>query len=97
MSSSRTAFSFASLAAVAALTTFAASTVTPAFGADAMQAKASAKAVPCYGINACKGQSDCKSAKHDCKGQNDCKGQGFKEVSAKACSAKGGSLTAPEG
>ncbi|PVX29987.1 BufA2 family periplasmic bufferin-type metallophore [Sphingomonas pokkalii] len=51
------------------------------------------KVVHCYGINSCKGTSDCKSGNHDCKGQNECKGQGFKAVSAKACKAQGGSLT----
>ncbi|GMM61724.1 BufA2 family periplasmic bufferin-type metallophore [Novosphingobium pituita] len=54
------------------------------------------KVVACYGINACKGQSDCKSGNHDCKGLNDCKGQGFKDTSAKACATAGGSLTAPK-
>ena len=33
--------------------------------------------VPCTGVNACKGQSACKSAKSSCKGMNACKGQGF--------------------
>ncbi|MBU3077860.1 BufA2 family periplasmic bufferin-type metallophore [Sphingomonas quercus] len=56
---------------------------------------AGAKAVHCYGVNACKGQSDCKAGNHDCKGMNDCKGQGFKELTSKACAAQGGSLTAP--
>ena len=51
--------------------------------------------VHCYGVNSCKGQSDCKSGNHDCKGQNDCKGQGFKAMTAKACKTAGGSLTAP--
>ena len=51
--------------------------------------------VHCYGINTCKGTSDCKSGKHDCKGMNDCKGQGFKALSAKACKAAGGSTTEP--
>lgn len=54
------------------------------------------KVVACYGINACKGQSDCKSGNHDCKGLNDCKGQGFRDTSAKACATAGGSLTAPK-
>ena len=53
------------------------------------------KLVHCYGINTCKGTSDCKTATTDCKGQNECKGQGFKEMTAKACTAAGGSLTAP--
>jgi len=57
-------------------------------------AHAAAKVQPCYGVNACKGQSDCKSGNHDCKGQNACKGQGFKDLSAKKCAAAGGSLTA---
>jgi uncharacterized membrane protein len=52
------------------------------------------KAVHCYGVNSCKGQSDCKSGTHDCKGQNDCKGQGFKAESAKQCAADGGKLSA---
>ena len=54
-----------------------------------------AKVAPCYGVNACKGQSDCKSGNHDCKGQNSCKGQGFKAESKGACKADGGSLTPP--
>jgi hypothetical protein len=33
--------------------------------------------VPCTGVNACKGQSACKSAANACKGQNACKGKGF--------------------
>lgn len=65
---------------------------TPAFAA----AKAHGKVQACYGVNSCKGQSDCKSGGHDCKGQNDCKGQGFKDLSAKACAKAGGSLT-PKG
>lgn len=79
----RTGVSFASAAAVIAI-----GAVAPTVAI----AKNSAK-VHCYGINTCKGTSDCKTAKHDCKGQNDCKGQGFKEVSAKQCTKAGGSLT----
>jgi len=59
-------------------------------------AKAGAAKVHCYGINSCKGTSDCKTAKNDCRGLNDCKGQGFKEVTAKQCKAEGGSLTEPK-
>ncbi|CAH0352134.1 hypothetical protein BH11PSE5_BH11PSE5_06210 [soil metagenome] len=55
-----------------------------------------AKAVHCYGVNSCKGTSDCKTAKNECKGLNDCKGQGFKALSSKACAAAGGSLTEPK-
>jgi len=91
MTSSKTAFSLAAVAAVMALSNFAASTT-----ASAQEAK-DAKVVHCYGVNSCKGMSDCKSGKHDCKGMNDCKGQGFKELSSKACTAQGGSLTEPKG
>ncbi|MGN6092056.1 hypothetical protein HBF26_06210 [Luteibacter jiangsuensis] len=56
--------------------------------------QAAGKTVHCYGINSCKGTSDCKTAHNDCKGMNSCKGQGFKEVSVKECKAQGGSETA---
>jgi hypothetical protein len=79
-----------SIAAAAALIALSgASLPTPAFAADA-------QTVHCFGVNACKGQSDCKSGSHDCKGMNSCKGQGFKDLTSKACSAQGGSLTAPK-
>lgn len=52
---------------------------------DAQTAK-----VHCFGVNACKGQSDCKSAGHSCKGLNSCKGQGFKITSQAECDAAGG-------
>ena len=84
MTSSKSALSIAAVAAVMALTSFAASAP-----ASAQQAK-DAKVAPCYGVNSCKGMSDCKSGKHDCKGQ------GFKDLTAKACTAQGGSLTAPK-
>jgi uncharacterized membrane protein len=81
----------ASIAASAAL--LALSAVAPTTSAFAKGAEAK---VPCYGVNGCKGQSDCKSASHDCKGQNDCKGQGFKDLTKKQCAAQHGSLTAPQ-
>ena len=40
-------------------------------------ATAASAQVPCAGVNACKGQSACKSGASACKGQNACKGQGF--------------------
>lgn len=52
--------------------------------------------VHCYGINTCKGTSDCATAKTSCKGQNSCKGSGFIATTAKECTAKGGSLTEPK-
>ncbi|MBL8650033.1 MAG: hypothetical protein JNL35_06475 [Sphingopyxis sp.] len=61
--------------------------------------------VKCYGLNSCKGTSDCKTeasscksasgcstAGNDCKGANACKGQGFKKVAASKCLADGGKI-----
>jgi uncharacterized membrane protein len=77
-----------SLAATAAIVAVAAAAVaTPAL------ASKSDTVVHCYGINTCKGTSDCKTASNECKGQNECKGSGFKAITAKACKAAGGSLT----
>ncbi|HUA81320.1 MAG TPA: hypothetical protein VL997_13160 [Dyella sp.] len=50
----------------------------------------------CYGVNTCKGQSLCATAKHDCKGLNDCKGQGVVVKTAAQCLAAGGTLTEPK-
>lgn len=47
----------------------------------------------CYGINTCKGTSDCATAANSCKGQNECKGTGFKAITKSSCAAQGGSLT----
>jgi hypothetical protein len=87
MTPSKNAISFAAAAALIAIT--GASLSAPAMAKDA-------KLVHCYGVNSCKGTSDCKSGNHDCKGQNDCKGQGFKAESQSQCKADGGSLTAPK-
>jgi uncharacterized membrane protein len=51
--------------------------------------------VKCYGVNACKGKSACKTAKNDCKGKNTCKGQGFKMETEKKCTEMKGSTTEP--
>lgn len=85
MTSTKSAIGFGAAAAMIALSGVPVSS--PAF------AKASTKVVPCFGVNSCKGQSDCKSGNHDCKGQNDCKGQGFKDLTASQCRAQHGSLT----
>jgi uncharacterized membrane protein len=85
MTPSKSAVSFAAAAALIAIT--GASMSTP------VMAKGTAAQVHCYGVNSCKGQSDCKSGNHDCKGQNDCKGQGFKAESKAQCKVDGGSLT----
>lgn len=90
MTSVKTTVSFATVAAVMAIANLAAA---PVFA----QAATDGKAVHCYGVNSCKGMSDCKTAQNDCKGQNTCKGHGFKELTATACTAQGGSLSAPKG
>lgn len=77
-----------SAAATAALLAMAMTTATPAVSAEG-----ASKLVHCYGINSCKGSSDCKAGAHECKGQNSCKGQGFKAMTAAACTTAGGSLT----
>lgn len=87
MSTVRTSLSVATAAALIALAS--ASVPGAANAADA-------KTIHCYGVNSCKGQSDCKTAKNDCKGMNSCKGQGFKDISATACTKQGGSTAAPK-
>jgi len=83
-----------SIAATAAF--LAVSSLATAIPANAQDNSTAAKVQPCYGVNTCKGTSDCKSGDHDCKGMNACKGQGFKALTASACAAAGGSLTAPK-
>lgn len=48
--------------------------------------------VHCYGVNACKGTSDCATTLQECKGQNECKGHGFKALKAGECLTKGGTI-----
>lgn len=48
--------------------------------------------VHCYGVNKCKGNNDCKTAKNDCKGHGSCKGKGFVAVSKAACDKLGGKV-----
>jgi hypothetical protein len=75
--------------AVAAPAPVPAATPTPA----APQPEKVAK-VHCGGVNACKGQSGCMTAKNSCAGQNGCKGQGYVELTADDCQAKGGKVLA---
>jgi uncharacterized membrane protein len=48
--------------------------------------------VHCSGVNACKGQGECKTATNACKGQAACKGQGWISLSKADCDAKGGKV-----
>ena len=57
-----------------------------------VQAAEEAK-VQCFGVNSCKGTSECKTAKNECKGKNACKGQGFVSLTKADCEAKGGKLS----
>lgn len=70
--------------AVAAAGLFLSGTVS-AVAAESKEAK-----VQCAGVNACKGKSECSSARNGCKGQNECKGQGWVSMAEKECTAKGG-------
>ena len=53
----------------------------------ASTARADEAKTKCAGVNACKGQSACKSANNACKGQNSCKGKGFLEMTKAECDA----------
>ena len=44
--------------------------------------------VKCYGANACKGKSECKTSMSGCKGKNACKCQGFEQMTEMACVEK---------
>ena len=57
-------------------------------------AKKAAGKIHCFGINTCKGKSECSvEGKSGCNGKNDCKGQGWVSVSsAKKCAAKKGTV-----
>ncbi|WP_137889222.1 hypothetical protein [Pseudomonas sp. 2FE] len=46
--------------------------------------------VQCFGVNGCKGQNDCQTAKNACKGQGECKGQGFNLMTQAKCDEAGG-------
>ena len=75
--------------------TFASAALAVAMSSTAMAAPAPAGSsgaaigagdkVHCYGINSCKGNSDCKTTVNSCKGLNACKGQGFKGLTAMKC------------
>jgi uncharacterized membrane protein len=52
--------------------------------------------VACYGINKCKGMSDCSGKGHSCAGENACKGQGFVKVDRDTCLKIAGGRLTPE-
>jgi hypothetical protein len=75
------------LLATAAAALFLSGSVMAADKGDTQEAK-----VTCGGINACKGQSECKTASNACKGQNACKGKGISSTTQKECTEKGGKV-----
>lgn len=72
----------------------AAAAVSLALAGGAPPAKAASTAkIHCFGVNSCKGKSDCHTPKNACKGMNSCKGQGWVlQESAKACEDAGGKV-----
>ncbi len=79
--------SFATAMAAAALFT-AGVLIAPASPAQA------GESVKCFGVNACKGQGQCRTAQNQCNGHNRCEGKGWiKMESAAACEAKGGKIS----
>ena len=78
----------AGAAALLAIATLGATS--PSFAADKEQP------ARCYGINGCKGESLCATAKNECKGQNQCKGQGVVLKTPAECKALGGRPTEKE-
>jgi hypothetical protein len=86
----KTTLSLATFAATFA-TAFAAAAAEPPQGSSGA-AIAASDTVHCYGITACKGQNDCKTADFACKGNAECAGQGFKATTAKECLDKDGTI-----
>jgi hypothetical protein len=62
------------------------------FASLSPQVMAEEAQVHCYGINGCKGQNDCKTAKNACKGHGECKGMGWKTMSITDCKSAGGTV-----
>jgi hypothetical protein len=90
MTTRSTASTIAGMAAALAFSASAFAAAPPAGSKGA--AVAAGDKVHCYGLNACKGQADCKTASNECKGHNACKTKGFKGMAAKACLEKGGTI-----
>jgi len=88
---SRSITSIAASAAAFVLTTASAFAASAPEGSTGT-AVAADDTVHCYGINSCKGSSDCKTTTQECKGMNACAGHGFKAVAAGECLAKKGTI-----
>jgi hypothetical protein len=90
MSRITAASGIASAAALFALASLANAATAPAGSSGA--AVGARDTVHCYGVNSCKGSSDCKTTAHECKAMNSCKGQGFKGIAAGMCLRRGGTI-----
>lgn len=56
---------------------------------------AAAEKVHCFGINSCKGKTECAvDGKNGCTGKNECKGQGWTSLTKKACAKAKGTVLA---
>jgi uncharacterized membrane protein len=55
--------------------------------ASAAHHEAEEAKIECQGVNACKGQSACKTAESECSGLNSCKGKGFLKLTKAECDA----------
>jgi hypothetical protein len=90
MSNVKTGVSLASAAAMFALASLA--NAAPAPDGSTGKALNARDTVHCYGINGCKGQSDCKTTMSECKGMNSCRNHGFKAITAGVCLRRGGTI-----
>ena len=61
-------------------------------GMTLQTAQANDAKVHCMGVNACKGQSECKTGNSSCKGLNACKGHGFLSTTKAECDAQDGKV-----
>lgn len=91
MSHKKSVISIAAAAAALAISSFAFAVENPQGSSG--PAVAAGDKVHCYGVNSCKGNTDCKTTANSCKGQNSCKGHGFKAVTAKECLTKDGVIS----
>jgi hypothetical protein len=46
----------------------------------------------CYGVNECRGLTNCGGEGHSCSGKNTCKGEGWSKMTRKNCEEEGGSF-----
>ena len=60
------------------------------FSTAPVSASAGSERGVCYGGNACRGLSECKTNTNTCMGTNSCKGKGFKKMTRAECDEVGG-------